>query len=100
MSAEGRPGGEFFPPYSIVRLIVELIEPFHGKVYDPAGGSGGMFLQCAKFVERHSGSATRALSVYGQEQEVTVPLFPRRMSPERPLNGGLTIASGAYWAPD
>ncbi len=73
--AEGRLGGEFFTPYSIVRLIVEIIEPFHGKVYDPACGSGGMFVQCAKFVERHRGSATRELSVYGQEKkEVTVPL--------------------------
>jgi type I restriction enzyme M protein len=52
--AEGRLGGEFFTPYSIVRLIVEIIEPFHGKVFDPACGSGGMFVQCAKFVERHA----------------------------------------------
>ena len=59
--AEGRLGGEFFTPYSIVRLIVEIIEPFHGKVYDPACGSGGMFVQCAKFVGRHAGSATREL---------------------------------------
>ena len=56
--AEGRLGGEFFTPYSIVRLIVEIIEPFHGQVFDPACGSGGMFVQCAKFVERHNGSAT------------------------------------------
>lgn len=73
--AEGRLGGEFFTPYSIVRLIVEIIEPFQGKVYDPACGSGGMFVQCAKFVERHQKSATRELSIYGQEQkEATVPL--------------------------
>ena len=50
-ASEGRLGGEFFTPYSIVRLIVEIIEPFHGRVYDPACGSGGMFVQCAKFVE-------------------------------------------------
>ncbi len=73
--AEGRLGGEFFTPYSIVRLIVEVIEPFHGRVFDPACGSGGMFVQCAKFVERHNSSPTRDLAVYGQEQkEVTVPL--------------------------
>jgi len=73
--AEGRLGGEFFTPHSIVRLIVEIIEPFHGRVFDPACGSGVMFVQCAKFVERHQGSATRELSVFGQEQkEVTVPL--------------------------
>ncbi len=74
-SAEGRLGGEFFTPQSIVRLIVEVIEPFHGKVYDPACGSGGMFVHCAKFVANHSGSPTRDLSVYGQEQkEGTIPL--------------------------
>ena len=74
-AAEGKGGGEFFTPYSIVRLIVEIIEPFHGRVYDPACGSGGMFVQCAKFVARHQGSATDDLSVFGQEQkEVTVPL--------------------------
>jgi type I restriction enzyme M protein len=73
--AEGRLGGEFFTPHSIVRLIVEIIEPYHGRVFDPACGSGGMFVQCAKFVEKHKGSATEKLSVFGQEQkEVTVPL--------------------------
>ncbi len=74
-AAEGKLGGEFFTPHSIVRLIVEIIEPFHGRVFDPACGSGGMFVQCAKFVARHQGSATNDLSVFGQEQkEVTVPL--------------------------
>jgi type I restriction enzyme M protein len=73
--AEGRLGGEFFTPYSIVRLIVEVIEPFHGRVFDPACGSAGMAVQCAKFVERHAGSATTELSIFGQEQkESTVPL--------------------------
>ena len=73
--AEGRLGGEFFTPHSIVRLIVEIIEPFGGRVFDPACGSGGMFVQCAKFVERHQSSAIERLSVYGQEQkEVTVPI--------------------------
>ena len=73
-SAEGRLGGEFFTPQSIVRLIVEVIEPFKGKVYDPACGSGGMFVHCAKFVASHSGSPTRDLTVFGQEQkEATVP---------------------------
>lgn len=73
--AEGRLGGEFFTPHAIVRLIVEIIEPYSGRVFDPACGSGGMFVQFAKFVERHKGSATEKLSVFGQEQkEVTVPL--------------------------
>src|SRR5918995_2009598 len=94
--AEGRLGGEFFTPYSIVRLIVELIEPFHGKVYDPACGSGGMFVQCAKFVERHAGSATRALSVYGQEQkEVTVPLAKMNLALHG-LSGDIRLANSYY----
>ncbi|MGQ4616907.1 N-6 DNA methylase [Nocardia sp. R7R-8] len=72
---EGKGGGEYFTPYSIVRLIVEIVEPYHGRVFDPACGSGGMFVQCAKFVERHNKSASRELSVFGAEKtEDTVPL--------------------------
>ena len=94
--AEGRLGGEFFTPYSIVRLIVEVIEPFHGKVYDPASGSGGMFVQCAKFVERHAGSPTRELSVYGQEQkEVTVPLAKMNLALHG-LSGDIRLANSYY----
>ena len=95
-AAEGRLGGEFFTPYSIVRLIVEIIEPFHGKVYDPACGSGGMFVQCAKFVERHQGSATHELSVYGQEQkEVTVPLAKMNLALHG-LSGDIRLGNSYY----
>ncbi len=66
--AEGRGGGEFFTPTSIVRLIVEILEPFHGRIYDPACGSGGMFVQSAHFVERHRDDPSRELSIYGQER--------------------------------
>ncbi len=66
--SEGSKGGEFFTPTSIVRLIVEILEPFHGKIYDPACGSGGMFVQSAHFVERHSREPSRELSIYGQEK--------------------------------
>ncbi|MDE0269158.1 MAG: class I SAM-dependent DNA methyltransferase [Acidimicrobiaceae bacterium] len=66
--SEGRKGGEFFTPTSIVRLIVEILEPFHGKIYDPACGSGGMFVQSAHFVERHRSDPSRELSIYGQEK--------------------------------
>ena len=70
---EGQRGGEFFTPTSIVRLIVEIIEPYQGRIFDPACGSGGMFVQSAKFVEQHrdlneTGDAERVLSVYGQER--------------------------------
>lgn len=66
--AEGQKGGEFFTPTSIVKLIVEIIEPYHGKIYDPACGSGGMFVQSAHFVERHRKDPGSELSIYGQEK--------------------------------
>jgi len=66
--AEGQGAGEFFTPMSIVRLIVEVIEPFHGRIFDPACGSGGMFVHSARFVERHRQSPGTELSIYGQEK--------------------------------
>ncbi len=94
--AEGRLGGEFFTPYSIVRLIVEVIEPFHGRVYDPACGSGGMFVQCAKFVERHRQSASRELAVYGQEQKGgTVPLAKMNLALHG-LSGDIRLGNSYY----
>lgn len=73
---EGQKGGEFFTPVSIVRLIVEVIEPDHGRILDPACGAGGMFVQSALFCQRRTGaSANSAISVYGQEKvEGTVKL--------------------------
>jgi type I restriction enzyme M protein len=98
-ASEGRLGGEFFTPYSIVRLIVEIIEPFHGKVYDPACGSGGMFVQCAKFVDRHNKSAIRELSVYGVEQkEGTVPLAKMNLALHG-LSGDIRLANSYYEDP-
>ncbi len=66
--AEGQGAGEFFTPRSIVRLIVEIIEPYHGRIFDPACGSGGMFVHSAHFVERHRQSPGEQLSIYGQEK--------------------------------
>lgn len=66
--SEGQKGGEFFTPTSIVQLIVEIIEPFHGRIYDPACGSGGMFVQSAKFVQNHKKNPSSEISVYGQER--------------------------------
>lgn len=72
---EGQKGGEFFTPTSLVKLIVHSIEPFHGKIYDPACGSGGMFVQSAAFVERHKKIAAAEISIYGQEKtEETIRL--------------------------
>jgi type I restriction enzyme M protein len=65
--AEGQRGGEFFTPITLVKLIVEVIEPYAGFILDPASGSGGMFVQSADFVQRHRGN-TGEISVYGQER--------------------------------
>jgi type I restriction enzyme M protein len=69
-AAEGKRGGEFWTPQSVVRVLVEMIEPFGGRVYDPCCGSGGMFVSSEKFVEAHGGEL-RDLSVYGQESNPT-----------------------------
>lgn len=67
-SAEGKRGGEFYTPQSVVRLIVEILEPYNGRVYDPACGSGGMFVQASKFIQAHRGRGHKAdIAVYGQE---------------------------------
>ncbi len=65
---EGQKGGEFFTPTSIVKLIVEIIEPFHGYILDPACGSGGMFVQSAEFVKQHQHNPTAEIAIYGQER--------------------------------
>lgn len=68
--AEGKRGGQFYTPRSIVRLLVEMVEPYKGRVYDPCCGSGGMFVQSEKFVEEHAGRRDN-LAVYGQESNQT-----------------------------
>jgi type I restriction enzyme M protein len=65
-AAEGRNAGEFYTPRSIVRLLVEMLEPYQGRVFDPCCGSGGMFVQSSEFVAAHGGKATD-LSIFGQE---------------------------------
>ncbi|MEU9127453.1 class I SAM-dependent DNA methyltransferase [Kitasatospora sp. NPDC048540] len=66
--AEGKRAGEFYTPASVVRLLVEVLEPYEGRVYDPACGSGGMFVQAEKFVLRHRGrDHSHDIAVYGQE---------------------------------
>lgn len=66
--AEGKRGGEFYTPRSVVQLIVDILEPYEGRVYDPACGSGGMFVQAGKFIEAHRGRGHKAdIAVYGQE---------------------------------
>ena len=72
---EGQKGGVFYTPTSIVKLIVEIIEPFHGRIFDPACGSGGMFVHSAGFVKNHRKRAVDELTVFGTEKdEATVKL--------------------------
>lgn len=68
--SEGKRGGEFYTPRSVVRVMVEMIEPFKGRVYDPCCGSGGMFVQSERFVEEHDGRVGD-IAVYGQESNYT-----------------------------
>ena len=75
--AEGRKGGEFYTPRSVVRLLVEMIEPYSGRVYDPCCGSSGMFVQSMDFIQAHAsgngngGRARDDISIYGQESNYT-----------------------------
>ena len=76
-SAEGKKGGEFYTPRSVVRLLVEMLEPYRGRVYDPCCGSSGMFVQSMDFIRAHStgngngGKAKGDISIYGQELNYT-----------------------------
>jgi len=65
---EGQKGGEFYTPAPIVRLMVEILEPFHGRILDPACGSGGMFVQSARFVAEHKKNPSSELSIFGVEK--------------------------------
>ena len=67
---EGKKGGEFFTPACVVRTLVEILKPFNGRVYDPCCGSGGMFVQSAKFIQNHQGNINN-ISVYGQDSNPT-----------------------------
>jgi len=68
--SEGKRGGEFYTPRSVVRVLVEMLEPYKGRVYDPCCGSGGMFVQSEKFVENHGGRIGD-IAIYGQESNYT-----------------------------
>jgi type I restriction enzyme M protein len=68
--SEGKRGGEFYTPRSVVRVLVEMLEPYKGRVYDPCCGSGGMFVQSEKFVESHGGRISD-IAIYGQESNYT-----------------------------
>jgi len=67
---EGKQGGQFYTPKSVVELLVKMLEPYKGRVFDPCCGSGGMFVQSEKFVKEHQGKIND-ISIYGQESNQT-----------------------------
>jgi type I restriction enzyme M protein len=94
--AEGQGAGEFFTPASIVRLIVEIIEPFHGRIFDPACGSGGMFVHSAHFVERHRRSPGEELSIYGEEKTTETVRLARMNLAVHGLSGEIREGNSYY----
>lgn len=87
-SSELQKGGEFYTPACLVRTMVEILEPYKGRVYDPACGSGGMFVQSTKFIERHQGKV-QDLAIYGQEKNPTTWKLAKMNLAIRSLNGDL-----------
>lgn len=93
---EGQRGGEFFTPTSIVKLIVDIIQPFKGRILDPACGSGGMFVQSARFVEEHQKNPTSEISIFGQERvEETIRLAKMNLAVHG--LGGEIVPSNTYY---
>lgn len=97
-SSEGKGGGEYYTPTSVVRLMVEMIEPYHGRILDPACGSGGMFVQSADFVER-SKSSSDNISVYGIEKESETVKLARMNMFLHGLNSNIVQANSYYTDP-
>jgi type I restriction enzyme M protein len=112
---EGQKGGEFYTPTSIVKLIVEILEPYHGRILDPACGSGGMFIQSARFVEAHranrtltpgpspkgrgekyTGDPTTEISVHGQERVTDTSRLARLNLAVHGLNGDIKQGNTYY----
>jgi type I restriction enzyme M protein len=111
--SEGQKGGEFYTPTSIVKLIVEILEPYHGRIFDPACGSGGMFIQSARFVEAHksnrsltpalsqgareySGNPTAEISVHGQERVTDTARLARLNLAVHGLSGDIKQGNTYY----
>jgi type I restriction enzyme M protein len=94
--SEGQKGGEFFTPTAIVKLIVEIIEPFHGRIFDPACGSGGMFVQSARFVQNHRQNPTAEISIYGQEKTAETVRLCRMNLAVNGLSGDIRQANTYY----
>jgi len=97
--SEGQKGGEFFTPTAIVKLIVEVIEPFQGRIFDPACGSGGMFVQSARFVQNHQKSPTTAISIFGQEKTAETVRLCRMNLAVHGISGDIKQANTYYEDP-
>jgi type I restriction enzyme M protein len=97
--AEGKRGGEFYTPAGVVRVLVEVLEPSHGRVYDPCCGSGGMFVQTEKFLEAHHKEGSN-ISVYGQELNERTWRMAKMNLAIHGLNGNLASRWGDTFARD
>ncbi|TFC88412.1 SAM-dependent DNA methyltransferase [Cryobacterium sp. TmT2-59] len=98
-AAEGKRGGEFYTPAGVVRVLVEVLEPTHGRVYDPCCGSGGMFVQTEKFLESHHKEGSN-ISVYGQEMNERTWRMAKMNLAIHGLNGNLASRWGDTFARD
>ena len=96
---EGQKGGVFYTPTSIVKLIVEIIEPFHGRIFDPACGSGGMFVQSAGFVENHQKRAVDELTIFGTEKASDTVKLAKMNLAVHGLSGDIREANTYYEDP-
>src|SRR5947207_5313484 len=94
--SEGQKGGEFFTPTSIVKLIVEIIEPFQGRIFDPACGSDGMFVQSARFIQNHQQNPSTEISIYGQEKTAETVRLCRMNLAVHGLSGDIRQANSYY----
>ena len=94
--SQGQQGGEFFTPTPIVKLIVGIIDPFHGRIFDPACGSGGMFVQSARFVEEHQQNPGAELSVFGQEKVAETVRLGKMNLAVHGLSGDLRQGNAYY----
>ncbi|MBS3061554.1 MAG: SAM-dependent DNA methyltransferase [Candidatus Diapherotrites archaeon] len=93
--AEGKKGGQFYTPASIVKLLVEMIEPYKGRVFDPCCGSGGMFVQSEKFISEHQGKIDE-VSIYGQESNPTTWKLCKMNLAIRGIDGNISLGDSFH----
>lgn len=96
---EGQKGGVFYTPESIVKLIVEVLEPYHGRIFDPACGSGGMFVHSAEFVTRRHQAAMDEISIFGTEKDQTTVNLNKMNLAVHGLSGDVRVANTYYEDP-